>query len=131
MNVLFRVNGSCAAALVLGLIGGYPVGAKAAADLYRNGRCNESEARRLLGFCNNAGPSFLIGVVGAGIFQSAKLGLLLEGIHIFSALLIGLLYHFLPDTRSTHEKRSNRPPQYTLSLPPPCCPGQYSRALPL
>ena len=109
MNVLFRVNGSCAAALVLGLIGGYPVGAKAAADLYRNGRCNESEARRLLGFCNNAGPSFLIGVVGAGIFQSAKLGLLLEGIHIFSALLIGLLYHFLPDTRSTHEKAVEPP----------------------
>ena len=109
MNVLFRVNGSCAAALMLGLIGGYPVGAKATADLYRNGRCNESEARRLLGFCNNAGPSFLIGVVGAGIFQSAKLGLLLEGIHIFSALLIGLLYHFLPNTRSAHEKAAEPP----------------------
>ena len=62
-----------------------------------------------MGFCNNAGPSFLIGVVGAGIFQSAKLGLLLEGIHIFSALLIGLLYHFLPDTRSTHEKAVEPP----------------------
>ena len=104
MKALFRVNGACAAALVLGLIGGYPVGARTTAELYRTGRCSASEARRLLGFCNNAGPSFLIGVVGVGIFQSTKLGLLLECIHIFSALLIGLLCRFVPDTQSAHEK---------------------------
>ena len=96
MRRLFRVNGRCAAALVLGLIGGYPVGAKTAAELYRSGQCTEAEARRLLFFCNNAGPAFLIGVVGSGIFQNRRIGLLLAGIHILSALLIGFCLRFVP-----------------------------------
>ena len=33
MRPLFRVNGSCAAALVLGFVGGYPVGARTAITL--------------------------------------------------------------------------------------------------
>ena len=35
MEPLFRVPGAGSAALVLGLVGGYPIGAKTAADLYR------------------------------------------------------------------------------------------------
>ncbi len=37
MRPLFRVNGSCATALALGFIGGYPVGARTAITLYRQG----------------------------------------------------------------------------------------------
>lgn len=96
MHRLFRVNGACASALVLGLIGGYPVGAKTTAELYRSGQCTRAEAERLLFFCNNAGPAFLIGVVGSGIFRSRTIGLLLEGIHILSALMIGFSLRFLP-----------------------------------
>ena len=47
MRPLFRVNGNCASALVLGLIGGYPVGARTAAELYKNGQCSRSEAEQL------------------------------------------------------------------------------------
>ena len=96
MQPLFRVNGRCASALVLGLIGGYPVGARTAAELYRTGQCSRAEAERLLGFCNNAGPAFLLGVVGSGVFGSARIGLLLCGIHMLSALLVGLLFRFYP-----------------------------------
>ena len=35
MAPLFRVNGSCAAALALGFVGGYPVGARTAISLYQ------------------------------------------------------------------------------------------------
>lgn len=102
MQPLFRVNGNCASALVLGLIGGYPVGARTAAELYKNGQCSRSEAERLLGFCNNSGPAFLLGVVGAGIFGSPRIGLLLMAVHMVSALLVGLIFRFYPADSEAH-----------------------------
>lgn len=96
MLPLFRLNGNCSAALVLGLIGGYPVGARTAAELYEKGLCSKAEAERMLGFCNNSGPAFLLGVVGSGVFGSIRVGVLLLCIHILSALLVGLLFRFYP-----------------------------------
>ena len=60
MEPLFRVPGAGSAALLLGLVGGYPIGAKTAADLYRGGLASREEAERLLAFCNNSNPVFLI-----------------------------------------------------------------------
>ena len=48
MRPLFRVSGSCAAAVALGFIGGYPVGARTALQLYQQGLCSKPEAERLL-----------------------------------------------------------------------------------
>ena len=95
MGPLFGLNGACASAVALGLIGGYPVGAKTALGLYENGLCTRTEAERLLAFCNNSGPAFVLGVVGAGIFSSARAGLLLYGLHILSALCVGAAFRLV------------------------------------
>ena len=94
MYPLFRVNGSCGAALALGLVGGYPVGARTAVQLYESGQCSKAEAERLLAFCNNCGPAFTLGVVGVGLFGSSRVGLLLCAVHVLSALLVGILFRF-------------------------------------
>lgn len=94
MRALFRVGGTGATALILGLIGGYPVGARTVAELYEQGGCTKPEAERLLAFCNNSGPAFLLGVVGIGVFGSPGIGGLLCAIHMLSALLVGLLLRF-------------------------------------
>ena len=94
MRPLFHVSGSCAAALALGFIGGYPVGARSALTLYESGQCTKTEAERLLAFCNNSGPAFIFGVVGAGVFGSGALGLLLYLVHMAASLLVGLLFRF-------------------------------------
>lgn len=94
MRPLFRVGGACAAAVALGLIGGYPVGARTAIRLYENGQCSKTETERLLAFCNNAGPAFILGVVGTGIFGSGLAGLLLYLTHIAASLAVGLLFRF-------------------------------------
>lgn len=47
--------------LAAGFLCGYPVGAKVAGDLVRQGRITEEEGNYLLIFCNNASPAFLIG----------------------------------------------------------------------
>ena len=62
MRPLFGLSGTGAAALALGLCGGYPVGARTAAELVENGALSQEEGERLLAFCNNAGPGFLLGV---------------------------------------------------------------------
>jgi sporulation integral membrane protein YlbJ len=93
---LFRVSGPCASAVVLGFIGGYPVGARTAIALYEKGLCSKTEAQRLLSFCNNSGPAFILGVVGAGVFASSRAGLLLYLVHILASLCVGLVFRFYP-----------------------------------
>lgn len=94
MRPLFRVGGSCAAAVAMGFIGGYPVGARTALQLYQQGLCTKTEAERLLSFCNNSGPAFILGVVGAGVFGSGRVGLLLYFTHAAASILVGLLFRF-------------------------------------
>lgn len=91
MGPLFKMRGVCALPVLAGLLGGYPTGAKTAADLYEKGVIFKEEAEQLLGFCNNCGPAFLLGYVGAGVLGSPALGLRLLWIHIASALLTGAL----------------------------------------
>ena len=67
------------------------------ADSYKSGELSEQEAETLLYFCNNSGPSFLIGAVGIGVFHSSPAGLLLYGVHILSAIITGM---FLSGTKS-------------------------------
>lgn len=90
MRLLFNVPGACAPAFALGLVGGYPVGAKTAIDLYRGGLCSRAQAQRLLAFCNNSGPAFILGAVG-GLFGSPMAGLLLYGSHILASVSVGIL----------------------------------------
>ena len=91
LMALYGIGGAGASALVLGLIGGYPTGGRTAAALYREGLVTRDEAERLLAFCNNANPAFLITALGVGVFGSFRAGLWLWLIHIAAALLSGLL----------------------------------------
>lgn len=109
MRPLFRVGGSCAAALALGFIGGYPVGARTTLQLYEQGLCTKTEAERLLAFCNNSGPAFIFGVVGAGIFGDGRVGFLLYLTHALASLLVGLIFRFHGRDRGTPSRRTSMP----------------------
>lgn len=76
--------------LLIGLLGGYPAGAQAVAQSYEAGRLSRRDAGRLLGFCSNAGPAFLFGMIG-GKFSQSWAPWVLWGIHILSALTVGIL----------------------------------------
>ena len=94
MAPLFRVPGAGGAALALGFVGGYPVGARTTLSLYEHGLCSRTQAERMLAFCNNSGPAFIFGVVGAGIFSSSKAGLMLYLAHAAASLCVGILFRF-------------------------------------
>jgi len=100
---LFRVSGAGVSALIIGLCGGYPMGAAYIADMLRAGHIKTEEAEHLLCFCNNSGPAFIISAVGVGVFASPAAGALLYLIHILSALISGVLIRGKGfNTRDTH-----------------------------
>ena len=76
--------------LLLGILGGYPVGALGINDAYENGALSKKDARRMLGFCNNAGPAFIFGMISI-LFSSTLTLWILWGIHIVSALVVGII----------------------------------------
>ena len=115
MAPLFRLPGLASSALVLGLVGGYPVGAQTAADLYRQHLLTREEAERLVTFCNNSNPVFLVSVLGVGVFGSVRTGVLLWLIHVLSALLVGLFFRSHGKTADRRQPRSL--PCRAVSLP--------------
>lgn len=111
MAPLFRLPGCASSALLLGLVGGYPIGARTAAKLYASGALTRAEAERLLTFCNNSNPVFLISVLGVGVFGSVRAGLWLWLLHIAAALLTGLLL------RGHGTDRRSVPPAISFQAP--------------
>lgn len=89
---LYGVSGDGATALLIGLTGGYPAGAVYIRQLEQSGCIDAGEGERLLGFCNNSGPAFLIGAIGSGVFHSVRAGLILYAAHAFAALIAGLFF---------------------------------------
>lgn len=87
---LLRIPSGTEPLLAVGLLGGYPVGAQSIVQAKKTGGLSPEDARRMMAFCNNAGPAFLFGI-GSRLFSSIWICWLLWGIHIVSALIIGIL----------------------------------------
>lgn len=104
-----------AGAFLLGLVGSYPVGARTVAQLYREKRISRPEACRLLLFCNNCGPAFILGVAGLGCFGSFRAGGLLWAVHMLAALGIALVlpHRPLPPGR---DAAGVRPPAFAAAF---------------
>lgn len=92
-----------------GLLAGYPVGAQSVHQAWEQGQLKARDARRMLAFCSNAGPSFLFGILGLQ-FENKGVLWALWGIHILSAILVGEL---LPG-KSQQKKGSTQAKPITL-----------------
>ena len=87
---LFGVSGAGSCAFFLGLICGFPIGAKTAASMYEKGMISREEFEHLLTFSNNPSSAFLISAVGISLFSDKNFGLLLYGCTVLSAGIIGI-----------------------------------------
>ncbi|MEE1064566.1 MAG: hypothetical protein UH249_00365 [Acutalibacteraceae bacterium] len=103
---LFRLPGSAGCAVLMSMIGGYPVGAKMTANLLEKGDISVNQSRRMMLFCINAGPAFVVGTVGEIIFSSRRAGVILYIAMIVSSLLMGFVLRFF-DKSSVELKRKN------------------------
>lgn len=101
---------------LLGLVCGFPMGASCAADMRKRGLLSREDGEKLLFFCNNAGPSFVIGVCGVGVLGSAKAGFLLLSLQ--SALACAFFLFFFSRKRTSKTETAcveeNSPPFYQI-----------------
>ncbi|MDE6274530.1 MAG: hypothetical protein K2L87_05735 [Clostridiales bacterium] len=96
---LFRVSGAGGSVAVLAALSGYPVGARTLLDLYEKSPYDKSEAFRLACLASTSGPSFLVGVVGSMMFESAKAGWIMLFSHLFAIYIVCFVLRFTAHSR--------------------------------
>lgn len=94
MKPLFNVSGVGAYIFIMGIICGYPTGAKIVTKFRQEGLLTKAEAERLLTFTNNSGALFIIGTVGITLFGNTTIGVLLFITHILSCISVGFVFRF-------------------------------------
>ena len=94
MKPIFNVRGEGAFAFIMGIISGYPVGAKIAVNFRKNNICTKAECERLLSFTNNSGPLFIIGTIGVLLFKNTAIGVMLFITHLLACISVGILFRF-------------------------------------
>lgn len=95
MRKLFGVSGACAGALLLGILCGFPVGAKTAAALYEKGDIAKHDAEALMTFCNYPSAPFMIFAVGESLLGSRNIGIFLYLTVLCTGLIYGIIRHAL------------------------------------
>lgn len=89
---LFKINRAGLYPFALGILCGFPLGVKCAAELYTEGRISKDECERLIGFCNNTGPAFLVCGIGLGLRNNIYDGIALYAATVLSAILVGMIF---------------------------------------
>jgi sporulation integral membrane protein YlbJ len=115
MRAIFKVPGTGGFALAIGLMSGYPVGTKVVCEMRTGGQLTKAEAQRLVAFTSNAGPLFILGAVGTGMFGSAPLGYFMLAAHYLGSLSIGLLMRFYK-SRDAKIRKDAGDKQYPLHI---------------
>ena len=87
----FKISRVGICAFFSGIAGGFPIGAKCALNLYKNGKISKCECERLMCFSGIASPAYVISAVGISLLKNFRAGLLLYSSLVFSAVLSGYL----------------------------------------
>lgn len=114
---LYNTSGISGYVYLMSIMSGYPVGAKITTDLYMDGRISRGEASRIISFCANCGPMFIVGTVGAGLLINAYAGYIMLFSHFLGAFLNGLIFrkYKLNDLHKMQQKTNHTTEQDFLS----------------
>ena len=91
LSKLLRMDEELCAVFVLANIGGYPVGARLLSELVEQGRLSAKDAGRMLCCCFGSGPSFVVGIAGMCVFDSAGAGLALFAVCFLTSLMMAAI----------------------------------------
>lgn len=109
ISKLYSLPVCASAPIIIGAVCGFPLGAKAATELYEKGYINKTETEILISISNNAGPSFLIFVIGANYWNDIKFGIFLYISQIICSVISSLIINSLlfPIKGNNKEKYSS------------------------
>lgn len=87
---ILKIPEECGGILLSALIGGYPSAAKCINDYVVGGIISRKTAGRLLCFCVNPGPTFVLSTVGMAVFGNIKAGLIILASHLITSFAAGI-----------------------------------------
>lgn len=87
---LFRLTSEGCMAVLLGMLCGFPIGARCAIISFEQGQISREEAERVLCFSNNPSSAFLISAVGGSLWENPKFGLALYLSVLTASALTGI-----------------------------------------
>ena len=87
---IFRISNAASCAVIMGILCGFPIGARTVVALLENGDINKNEAEKLMTFCNSPSSGFIIGAVGLSLYSNKKIGIILYLTTLASTILIGI-----------------------------------------
>ena len=99
---LFRLPEEGCCTVVLGMLCGFPVGAKCAVSALKHGTLTPDEAERVLLFSSNPSSAFLINAVGVSLWGNSRFGTRLWLVTLLSQLTVGVLFTHLPSKKDTN-----------------------------
>ena len=99
-------------ALVLGLLCGFPVGARCAILSYQKGMLTRDECERVLACSSIPSSAFFISTIGTTLWKNINFGVFLYLCAVFAAILSGILLYVLQKRRKNKEWNT---PQFTSS----------------
>ncbi len=115
-------------AIFIGFLCGFPMGAKAVSELYENGKISKAEAQSLLGFCNNIGPAYFLGII---LPMLSECGFSNKLMFIFGMYGIPAVYGIILSRIYIAKNKGGRAepnPVKTATLPAPSLPSVLKRA---
>lgn len=89
---IFNVPSQAGYIFIMSILCGYPVGAKLISDYYSKNLIDEYDAKKILPLASSSGPIFIVGTVGAGLFNEPTIGLIILISHIISIIITALIF---------------------------------------
>lgn len=91
---VFGLSGEQAVVMLLSFFSGYPVGARLINELFMKGAADRPTANKMLFFCVNAGPAFVVTAVGEAILGSRSDGIRLLAAHLCASVITAFALKF-------------------------------------
>jgi sporulation integral membrane protein YlbJ len=98
-------------AVLLGLLCGFPVGARCIVAAYEAGDLTKSEAERAFTAASCPSSAFLVGAVGGSLWGNRRFGIALYATVVLASLLSGVLANLLQSP-----KKDDAPPKVAFSV---------------
>lgn len=105
---LLKLPKVSSSAILLSLIGGYPVGAKCVAQSYKNNLLTKSQAKKLSLITVCSGTGFTLNFVGVSLYNNKEIGVILLVSQLLAYIITATLICIFVKSDDLSENNSNR-----------------------
>ncbi len=104
LSKICRITKQQATIFCFSLLGGFPIGAKLLSDSVKRKEIDRQTAERMLAYCVNCGPAFLISAVSVPIFHNRVVGVIVYFSQLLAATVIAILLGAKKSVVASEEK---------------------------